>query len=102
MNGEVHSKVKHLGTRHDMIIQTTASCEVHRAALDPINPPKPIKSFLDAVRSVRLTDIDSIFQFVHLFGTHYITAMTIGSRVGTEWVTYEQAYQEVIDSGQRK
>ena len=60
MNAEINSKVSHLETKHDIIIQTTATCKVYNIALDPVNPPNLGKSFFEAVKSTSFSNASAV------------------------------------------
>ena len=101
MNAEINSKVSHLETKHDIIIQTTATCKVYNIALDPVNPPNLGKSFFEAVKSTSFSNASAVRMFVHMFGTHFVTDLSMGSRVGTEVIISRKTYQSIVGSGKK-
>jgi hypothetical protein len=88
------SKERHLFTHSE------ASCCAYTAGIETYTPPPLDLQFITAVKTLPLEyDQSAYAEFIHTFGTHFVTEVTMGGLFGQQSEITEKSWSKMVQDG---
>jgi hypothetical protein len=82
-----------------VFVHTSSFCNIYTVSIDEYSPPVLSKSFLRGLRQTDFNSFDSIKLFIRMYGTHYITSVVMGAKIGSGFFIKKNKLSELEGHG---